>query len=156
MSTNTPKILSLGPTGLTRFPNPGQFIYMQQGRTKVLEGLVIGDNYNNPLPFGTSVSFAIGGGVSIQGLADFTIGNTTNAYSDVFGITLVAASVEIPLPIDLPESCTDDLPETTPNPGTEGCTQPSPELPDDVYLKLDVTLPDGTKTTYSWPVNVQR
>lgn len=129
MSTNTPRIYSLGT-----FPQPGVPISIVQGQVVSLQNMVLADNNvsadalgGNPLPQGTTVNFAIEGpGVTLQGITSDTIGNTTSP-TGFYGATLAAAPVAA-----------------------------NAELPTGTRLVLNITVPGEGVRQFAWPVVVLR
>lgn len=145
MPTNTVQILDRG-----NFPPAGDVILINSGGSRTLVDLILGDNYSNPLPNGTTVEFAIeGAGVSLQGLTNTTIGNTLWADSYLFGITLAADVVPPPEPAD-PALCPGGATPATPPPNDCFAIPPS-----NVRLLMIVTLPEAdTAVSFSWPIDV--
>lgn len=127
MSTDTPRITSLGT-----FPTVGTTINIVQGQNLVFSGIVLADSNatadaqgGNPLPFGTTVTFAIdGGGATLIGLPASTVPLTT-APTGPYGITLRATPVVAPAP-----------------------------LPASVRLVLNVQVPGESLQQFVWPLNV--
>ncbi len=129
MSTNTPRILSRGT-----FPAFGSTITLAQGASISFGNMIIADNNtnadilgSNPLPFGTTITFAIDGkGVSVKGLATDTIVNTTSPTGP-YGTTIAADVVK-----------------------------PEADLPSGVLLHLNIKVPNFAMAQVAWPVLITR
>jgi hypothetical protein len=121
MSDNTAQILSLGT-----FPAPGNVITLQEGTSISLTGLILSDSTSiNPLPFGTTVTFALdGSGATLQGILSDTIPNTLSPTGP-YGVTVVATNVE-----------------------------PPATLPTGVRLLLNVQVPNVALKQFAWPLNI--
>ena len=129
MSTNTPRILNRGT-----FPAFGSTITLAQGASISFGNMIIADNNTNadihggnPLPFGTTITFAIDGkGVSVKGLATDTIVNTTSPTGP-YGTTIAADVVK-----------------------------PEADLPSGVLLHLNIKVPNFAMAQVAWPVLITR
>lgn len=96
MPTDFARIVSLGS-----FPAPGAAIELSSGTPLSLFGLILADTNTaadlhggNPLPFGTTLTFAVqGSGVAAQGISTYTVPNALGPIGPL-GITLATVPVQ--------------------------------------------------------------
>jgi vacuolar-type H+-ATPase subunit F/Vma7 len=107
LSTNTPGLVSLGT-----FPAIGSSIDLTDGLVHAFTGMIIGDDNNNPLPTGTTITFS-----DPDGAFNFS-GNSSVQVSDQaptgpFGVSIITNGIPTPgggrlvLNVDLPGTAVD-------------------------------------------------
>ena len=127
MASDFARITSLGT-----FPSVGNTINIRQGTALSFGNMVIADHNtnadvlgSNPLPLGTTIAFTVqGAGIALQGLASYTVPNTTTRISGI-GMTMTATAVV-----------------------------PPAVLPTGNALLLTIQVPGRAQQQFSWPVVV--